>query len=143
MNNRDIVAFKVLAKRNFKVLNPVFLEIHDAGVIEQHGLTPEDFEIFAHMSFDYEGTPPESYRVLNSMIMDYVDDHREELEKMLADKIVEHFEQEDSPIDPQVFKEDPKDFIWEEQVDYMPMVDEEERKIYAEIEIVVDLEEEA
>ena len=140
MSNSETIALKVLAKKNFKLSNPEFQEIHDAGIIEQHGLTPEDFEIFIHMSMDYEGTPPSSYRALNSIVMDYVDENKDDLEKMLSQKVVEHFSQEESPIDPAEFQKEYKDFIWEEQVDYMPMVDQEKKKIFFEIEVVVGIE---
>lgn len=140
MSTSEVLALKVLAKKNFKLSNPKFQEIHDAGIIEQHGITPEDFEIFIQMSLDYEGMPPSSYRALNSIVMDYVDENKDSLEESISSKVVEHFSQEDSPIDPKDFGKDYKDFIWEEQVDYMPMVDEENKKVFFEIEVVINIE---
>jgi hypothetical protein len=138
MTVSEVNALKIVASRNFSISNPQFIEIHDAGLSAQKEMAPEHYDVFAHLKLDYTGTVPLSYRVINSIVLDYVEENRVELEKLIAPELFKHFSQEDSDISVEGSPEDLKDFIWEEQVDYMPMVNEE--GIFIEIELVTDLE---
>ena len=137
----EVQAMKVAATSNFKILDPEFREIHDAGNTELHGLEPETFDIFASFSTKYEGVPPTSYRVLNAIVLDWVEDNKDKLTEIVAPKVIEHYAHEESAIDTSEFEEHKSDFIWEEQVDYMPMVHEDENRLYFELELVFDIQE--
>lgn len=136
------VAQKVLETANtFTVGTPALMEMHDANNRDVIGLDDEDFAVFAHMSTDYKGTPPEDPRVLNSLIMDLVKAKKQVLEAVLLAPLYSFLRTEYGDGDLSDFdKGDVKDFIWESQIDYFVMVDEENGRVHFDIELVLDME---
>ena len=133
----EVQAVKTANTSKFKILTPEFRELHDT--LNEEEFDGEHYDAYIQLSAKYEGEPPQNYRVLNSFIMDYVDENKQALEKLLVDDIVKHFSSEESPIDPTSFKDEAQDYLWEEQVDYMPQVDEENKVIYFGVELVLAL----
>jgi len=138
--NSKVLELKTAASKSFAIKNPEIKEIHDAGNTELHGLEPETFDIFAQMSADFEGAVPDSYRALNALVLDWVEENKDKLTEMIAPKVIEHYDHEGSEIDTSNFEKNKKGFIWEEQVDYMPMIDDGKGKLFFELELVFDIE---
>lgn len=135
-----------LAENNFKLKDPVFegfdsLDIEESSVIVN---SDEDFsadlDIMARVSVEYEGTPPESYRILNRIIQDWVEDNEVLLKKLIGPNLKKFLTDRYPNIDVSELDENFDDFIWEEQVDYFPEIDEDNKKIKFLIELVLEIE---
>jgi len=98
-------------------------------------------DIWADFRLTYTGTPPESYRVLNSMVMDYVDEHEEEFKAAINPQIVAFVKSQYQDVDLSEVDDKVDDFIWEDQVDYMIEIDEDNNEILFTLELVMDVEE--
>lgn len=120
-------------------LGKVILEKVDGVNVE--GKEIHQVDAWADMGLSYEGTPPESYRVLNTMIMDWVDGNEEKIKKEINPKLKDFLAKAYPDIDTSDLNEDFDDYIWEDQVDYMPEIDEENNEIRFTIELVLDVEE--
>lgn len=135
-----------LSKSNFKLKNPSFedfdlMEIEEKSVIDD---SIEDFssniDIWAIISVEYEGEPPESYKVLNKIIQDWVEENEEDLKNLIGPYLIKFLKDRYPNIDVSELEEDFGDFIWEDQVDYMPDIDEENKKITFIIELIIEVE---
>jgi len=146
MRMSTVQAMRVLAASNFKLTNVTFVgfESIDETKVEQASDDDEDMfaqlDVWADMSIGYEGEPPDSYRVLNAAIMDWVEEHDEDLKKVINPKLIPFIKGRYPDVDVSDLKEDFDDYIWEDQVDYMPDVDEESKTIKFSIELVLDIE---
>jgi len=140
-----VQAMRVAAEANFR-LGDVSFEGFDSvqeTVVEAHDDGDESlvqFDIWADMKIAYEGEPPDSYRVLNAVIMDWVEEHDEDLKKVINPKLIPFIKGRYPDVDVSDLKEDLDDYIWEDQVDYMSQVDEEAKTIKFSIELVLDIE---
>lgn len=152
-----IERLKLSAESSFKLSDVEFEGFEDVGKTDlMHTLsikkeeeittTYEDefkqLDIWAHFSIKYKGTPPDSYRVLNSILMDWVEENEDELKKEINPKLISFLKEDIPDIDVSDLKEDFDDYIWEEQVDYMPGIDEDEKKIHFFVELVLEIDEE-
>jgi hypothetical protein len=135
------------AAENFKLKEASFVgfenvEVDEKNVVENND---EDFaadiEVWANISLKYDGTPPESYRVLNRMLQDWVDDHESDLKKMINPKLLEFLKEKYENLNASDLDQDFDDYIWEDQVDYMPEVDEDKKSIQFTVELVLEIEE--
>lgn len=140
---------EIMARRaaeNFKLGKVSFVRFEKMDINEQKVQVEgeEDFsadiEVWAVVSFDYTGTPPDSYRVMNRIIQDWVDDHDAELKKIINPKLSSFLKDNYHDIDISDLNEDFDDYIWEDQVDYLPDVKEKDHKIEVTIELVLDIE---
>lgn len=140
---------EIMAKKaadNFKIGKASFVRFEKIDIDEQKIQidSDEDFsadiEVWALVSLDYTGTPPNGYRVLNRIIQDWVDDHESELKKIINPKLSSFLKENYQDIDISDLNEDFDDYIWEDQVDYLPDVKEKENKIEVTIELVLDIE---
>jgi hypothetical protein len=136
------------ASENFKLKEASFIgfeniEIDEENVVENND---EEFsaniEVWANIHIDYEGTPPDSYRVLNRMLQDWVDNHDEDLKKMINPQLSAFLKEKYANLDISDLNQDFDDYIWEDQVDYMPEIDEDKKKIKFIVELVLEIEEE-
>lgn len=157
MRTTEIHAMKKLASKNFKLKDVEFIGFDDIGKSDvKHTVTVEKndnigmgvifdadmFEVVADLKINFEGNPPESYRVLNSMIMDWVDDNEGSLKKILNPELKGFLEKEYPEVDTSDLDEDFDDYIWEDQVDYNVSMGEEEGYIYFTLDLVLSVEEE-
>lgn len=149
MRTTAVQAMKRLASSNFKfgeVTFNGFDGLRETKVQEVVESGPDDLseqiELWADLTVKYQGEPPESYRVLNSMLMDWVDDNETKLKNIINPKLKSHLNEKYDDIDTDDLDEDFDDYIWEDQVDYMPRVNEEEQEINFSLELVLDIEEE-
>lgn len=146
-----IQAMKHIAANNFKLGAVEFNEFEDISNIQAQKVEEEDgdqdletinqFDIWADLSIKYEGEAPESYRVLNSMIMDWVGENEQDLKKIINPRLNKFLKERYKDIDSSELDENFDDFIWEDQVDYLPEINEDDKKIDFKLEIVLEIEE--
>lgn len=98
-------------------------------------------EIWASVKIPFKGALPDSYRVLNYMIADWVEKNEDDLTKVIHEKLVEHFKESYPDSDPSELISTEESVIWSDQLDFMPRANEEENFIVIEIELVVETEE--
>jgi hypothetical protein len=142
----DFMARK--ASENFKLKEASFIEFENIEIDEENVVENNDeefsadIEVWAGIRISYEGTPPDSYRVLNRMLQDWVDDHDKDLKKMINPQLSSFLKEKYTNLDISDLNQDFDDYIWEDQVDYMPEIDEEKKTIKFIVELVLDIEEE-
>jgi hypothetical protein len=141
LNSQEIAQAVAASTSTFSIGVPILLEMHDAGNRDVLGLSDEDFAVFAHMSAPYQGTPPEDPRVLNALVMDMVTEKMQTLEASLGQPLLNFLRKEYGDGDLSDFEEDGlKDFIWESQIDYVAMVDEDQKQVHFDIELTLVME---
>jgi len=133
---------QINAQKNFKIKDDFNIEGFDDLTEELND--PDHVEIWAEVEIGFEGQMPESYRVLNAIIGDWVEANVEKLTKAIHPKLVEHFktfypETDISAIDEEfeIMEDSP---IWLDQLDYMPKSKEGSKKMTIEIELVLESE---
>jgi hypothetical protein len=151
-----IEAAKHIASSKFSVRDMRFEGFEDVGEaslvhsvsLRKNGITSEfedefkQLDIWAHMSMDFSGEPPESYRVLNGMVLDIVDDHEKEIKKEINPKLKDFLKERFPGIDTSDLDEDFDDYIWEDQVDYYPGIDPDDQRLHFMIELVLEIDDE-
>ena len=126
---------QIKASENFKIADDFkFVELDDMtyeGLGE--GENPDQLEIWAGVKVKYEGEVPDSYRTLNYLIGEWVDSHSEKLTEVIQEHLTEHarIQYEGSQLD----LED--SMIWEDQLDYMPRINNEAKTMIIDIELVL------
>lgn len=134
------------AAENFKFKDVTFNGFDAININEEKDLLNKDsdfsagLDIWAELSIKYDGTPPESYRIINKMIQDWVDDNEKDLKNMINPKLAPFLKERYDSIDLSDLSEDFDDYIWEDQVDYMPDIDEDNNKINFVVELVLEIE---
>lgn len=135
------------ASENFKLKDASFLGFENIKIDEENAVENNDEEfsadidVWANISLKYDGETPDSYRVLNRMIQDWVDDHEDELKKMINPKLSDFLKENYKDLDISDLDQDFDDYIWEDQVDYMPEIDKDKKKIDITVELVLEIEE--
>jgi hypothetical protein len=108
--------------------------------IEEMQETPESLEIWAAIKVPYTGELPDSYKVLNLMIGDWVESNLEKLTPALHDELKKHFEENYPESDASALDQMEDTAIWLDQLDYMPDIDEDAKTMQIEIELVLNAE---
>jgi len=143
---------KKLASQNFNLGEVIFNgfgHIKQTEVIklvqdnEEESDSINQLDIWADMSIKYTGVLPDSYRVLNALIMDWVDENENKLKLAININLKEFLTNNYSDLDISDLDENLDDYIWEDQVDYYPEIDEENSLIHFSLELVLDLEDES
>lgn len=149
MKTSVVAAMKEKAAKNLKLKDVSFVDF-EAIDIEEMGATItgsdlEEFsstvEVSANLKIGYEGDLPDSYRVLNSMLQDWVDDHDEDLKKIINPKLIPFLKEHYKNVDVSDLKQDFDDYIWEDQVDYTPEIDEDKKEVKFSVDLVLEVEE--
>lgn len=136
------------ASENFKLKEAKFIAFDNIEIDEENTVENNDedysanLEVWANVEITYEGVPPESYRVLNRMLQDWVDDNDKKLKEMINPKLSDFLKEKYGDIDLSDLNAEFDDYIWEDQVDYMPEIDEDKKKIQFVVELVLEVEEE-
>lgn len=150
----SIQAAGIIASRNFSFEDLKFegfedisetsfrheLSVQKEDTLESYEDEFKQLDIWAHMSVAFKGEPPESYRVLNSIVLDYVDDKESEIKKEINPKLKKFLSDQFLEIDVEDLDEIEDDYIWEDQVDYFPGVDPEDNRLHFFIELVLELD---
>jgi hypothetical protein len=132
---------QVHANQNFKIKdNFEFLDFDNitADVTEEE--VPEHIEIWAAVKIFFEGKIPDSYKILNLTIGDWVASHEKDLTKVIHQKLKEHISSKYPGSDSKDIHEESESSIWEDQLDYMPRIDEKDKHMIIEIELVLESE---
>lgn len=118
------------------------VEVHDAGArdIGSEGFDPDDFVIVVDMSIPFSGDAPESARVLNAMVMDWVGANIQALDSMIREPISDFLEENYPSIDIGSILDGDQLLIWEDQVDYLVSVEKEGDILHFTIETLLDLD---
>jgi hypothetical protein len=127
-------AKKLDLKDDFKFLSLDDITLEDLAEDE----TPDHLEIWAEVRVPYEGELPESYRTLNILIGEWVEEHEDELTKVIHDKLKAHIEENYPDATHDLDTDDSS--IWMDQLDFMPRSEEGENYLDIEIELVLDVE---
>jgi len=134
---------QIYAKKSFIIKDN--FEFHSFDDITPEILTedapvPDHIEIFAAVKIFYDGTLPESYKTINLLISDWVVDHTKELTKVIHGHLKGHFNKLYPDSDLSAMDGTEETSIWEDQLEYMPRINEEEKNIVIEIELVLEAE---
>lgn len=127
-------------RESFKLGTPLVEEVHDSGNREIMGISEEDFVLFAAMSVPYQGEPPSDYRVLNAIISDMMASSYKDMETLLAKPVLTYLTLEYRDADYTELLNGLEDYIWEEQLDYTPMVDPDAKTVHFSIELTFQME---
>jgi hypothetical protein len=134
---------QVYASKKFNIEDDFeFIEFDDItseGISEKEP-TPEAVEIWAAVKVPFKGELPESYKVLNLMIGDWVAKKETDLTKAIHKNLAAHFKKNYPDSDASGIEDSEDSAIWLDQLDYMPRVDEDKKTLTVEIELVLDTE---
>lgn len=132
---------KIRAAQNFTLKDDyTFLKFEDISA-EKPIETPDELDIWAVVKINFEGELPGSYRALNMVIWDWVEKNHKTLTENLHEQLVSHFDNNYPGTDHSELKTLEDSVIWEDQLDYMPVVNEEEKALTIEIELILHAEE--
>ena len=148
MKSSVLEVMKIAAEDHFKLGKAEFDGFDkidtDPGELELSGDDLEEvadqLDVWAKIRIKYEGDPPENYRVMNKMIMDWVEDNESELSKLINPELIAYLKDQYEDVNVDDLDKDLDDYIWEDQVDYYPDVDEDKKEIKFIVELVLDLE---
>ncbi|RKY81865.1 hypothetical protein DRQ07_02885 [candidate division KSB1 bacterium] len=136
----------VNAAKKFKIKDDFefigFDEITPEGLSEHKNL-PDIIEMWAAIKIFFEGTLPESYKSLNLMIGDWVEKNEQKISKVLYPELHDYFEKKYPRSDSSDFKTkefEEESVVWLDQLDYMPIIDENENSLIIEVELVLNAE---
>ena len=128
----------VNAKKSFCIKSAKFKEIED---LSKETESEDHVEIWTEFELKYAGELPESYRTLNAIIGDWVEENVDDLTKKLHPPLIKFLKKEYPESDlvdiEEGFEESP---IWTDQADYMPRGKEGEKKISIEVDLVLEHE---
>jgi hypothetical protein len=134
---------QIYASQKFSIEDDFkFIEFDDItpeGISEKEP-TPEAIEIWAAVKISFKGELPESYKVLNLMIGDWVAKKETDLTKTIHKNLAEHFKENYPDSDASSIENSEDSSIWLDQLDYMPRTDVNDKSIIIEIELVLDTE---
>jgi len=134
---------QVHAKQSFKIKDDFeLLDFDDitSEAMDVKSEVPEHIEIWAAVQIKYDGTPPESYKILNLTIGDWVATNEKALTDAIHKKLKGHFETFYPNSDASAIDAESDSAIWLDQLDYMPRVNEDDKNIIIEIELVLEAE---
>mgnify|MGYP006289598325 CR=1 FL=1 len=129
------------AGKKFKLKDDFkFVEFNDitAEGIQEDSPVPDQIEIWAAVEIYYDGEVPESYKVLNLMIGDWVEKNEEKLNTIINEELQRHFKEHYPNADFDLEEDDTA--IWLDQLDYMPRIDAGPNSIIIEVELVMEAE---
>ena len=102
---------------------------------------PEDIDIYAGVSVSHSGELPESARVLNAIVMDYVDANRTDLENLVLPSIRTLLSENYPEMDTSPLEGPSEGLLNADQVDYHAGIDPQTGKLHFDVEILLDFEE--
>jgi len=130
----------VRAAEDFKLSdNYSFIDFQDFSKedIQDNKNVPDILEIWARVKIPYEGNPPESYKVLNLMIGDWVEKNLHKLTSDIHTRLKAHFNEHYPESDSSELDQVDDTAIWTDQLDFMPDINEDQNEILIDIELVL------
>ena len=118
-----------------------FLEFDDMSLedLEEDVTTPDHLEIWASVRIFFDGEIPDSYKSLNLIIGDWVEEHEDELTKAIHEKLKVHVGEKYPEAAHDLDLDDSS--VWLDQLDYMPRAEEGKKALDIAVELVLDVEE--
>jgi hypothetical protein len=139
---RDIIR-QLHAAQKFSIKNEFeFIEFDDitAEEFDAEKLFPDVLEIWAAVKISFEGELPESYKTLNLLIGDWVEAHADSLTTEIHNQLKTHFNENYPDSDSSALDELETSAVWLDQLDYMPLMNENDNSMVIEIELVLHAE---
>ena len=99
----------------------------------------EGLDLVAELSTTCSGELPPSNRVLNAIVMNWVDVNRTMLETMLGQPVREYLTSNYPEVDSSELHT-VDGIVYEDQVDYLAAYDEDSDRLHLSVELVLDLE---
>jgi len=140
MFTQDFVRI-INAKQKFKIKDKFeFIEFDDisADGLRSTSPIPDHLEIWAIIKTNYTGEIPDSYKALNLIIGDWVEEHNKGISRVIHERLKEHLE-EKYPGSLSALDTDDT-VVWLDQLDYMPRIDPSDSSIIIEVELIIDTE---
>ena len=129
---------QIYAKETFKIKEDFeFVKFDDISHDEDDA---DSFDIWSSVKISYEGKVPESYKIFNLLIGDWVYENQERLTKVIHEKLAGYFTENYPDSDVSELMEGEDTSIWLDQLDYMPRTDEDKKEITFEIELILHAE---
>lgn len=133
---------KINAEQKFRIKDEFeFVEFSDEATSGRSGLESDESEldIIAVIKIKFDGEPPESYKVLNLIIGDWVEQHIDNLTPVIHNKLKDHFNKFYPGSDINDLDEEDT-AIWTDQLDYLPSIETVDNSMLIDIELVLDCE---
>jgi hypothetical protein len=134
---------QINAAKNFSIKDDFsFVEFDDITAEEFNEIKtlPDVLEIWAAVKVNYDGTLPESYKVLNLMIGDWVGENVQKLTTEIHTQLKGHFGKNYPDSDSSELENMENSAIWLDQLDYMPIINEDDKSLVIEIELILHAE---
>lgn len=112
-----------------------FEDLTDEGI--KAGNAPDVLDIWAQVKIKFDGEAPESYKILNLAIGDWVESHLGALTDVIHRELKDHLKSKHSEVDLSDLDDPDNTAIWTDQLDYMPDIEEREKSILIDIELVL------
>lgn len=128
------------AKKKVTWGKPLVGEIHESGNKEVAGIDEEDFVLYVQLTVPFEGDLPEDYRVLNALVSDFVSERKETLEEISHKPVLAYIVSEYPGADSTELRDGLGEFLWEGQVDYIPLIDYDNNIVYIVLELILAME---
>lgn len=134
----------IKAAKEFKLSDDFeFVEFDDVeeeeGEIKAQDPVPDQVEIWAAIKLNYSGKVPTTYKALNLTIWDWIEEHEEELNKVVIGELKGHFKEKYPESDTEEL-DNGDSVIWKDQLDYMPRINPDTKEMIIEVELVLDTE---
>ena len=134
---------QIHANQNFKLKDGfTFMQFDDitSESLTEENPIPDHIEIWASVKIPFEGVVPESYKILNLTIGDWVAQNEPKITKVIHNELKKHFKLHYPNSDISELDGGEDTCVWLDQLDYMPRVDDTEKTLTVEIELVLDAE---
>lgn len=117
---------------------PTVIDVHDGGGRE----LPIEGEIvfFVEMTIPFYGSPVDSARILNNIVLSWVDARLTSLDEIVRPHVLAYLSEYYPEIDPGDLVQHGTHLVWYDQVDYMACVDEKSSTVHFSLEVRPSLE---
>jgi len=134
---------QINASRNFSFKdNFEFIEFEDITpeYIEEHGSVPDTVELWGVIKIYYDGQIPESYKILNLMIGDWVEKNVDALTENIHTELKKHFSEYYPESDHTALDQVDDSAIWTDQLDFMPIINPNDNSLTIELDLILHAE---
>lgn len=113
--------------------SPMVMDVHDAGArdIPLEG----DLTFFVEMALPFHGEPVESARILNNLVLSWVDANISSLDEIARPMVLSYLSEYYPEIDPGDMQDEGSPLIWHDQVDYLASIDSRARLVHFSAEV--------
>ena len=134
---------KAVASSSLKLSQDLTLqEIHDGGsrAANEGEIDPSDFIVMADVSVPFTGEVPDSARILNAIVTEWVMANAQAVDAAIRQPVGDYLAEYYPEIDLGSVLGSENLLIWEDQVDYRAAYNQEDNLIHFTVETLLDLE---